>query len=142
MSHLPAGESAGTGGELEAGERGRPRLPAGDSWRARRRRRRRARMAALARMRIAASLTPATPASEDGRACLPEKRAGPQPRSEQGLIRDAIRAAAASEMGAGLQPRCERHDNREASKAAGEMRAGRDPRCKQVKQPTCEQGKS
>ena len=99
-------------------------------------------MAALARMRIAASSTPATPASEDGRACLPEKRAGPQPRGEQGVIRDAIRAAAASEMGAGLQPRCERHDNREASKVAGEMRAGLGSRCKQVKHPTCEQGKS
>ena len=114
-------------------------MPAGDSWRARRRR---VRMAALARMRIAASSTPATPASEDGRACLPEKRAGPQPRGEQGVIRDAIRAAAASEMGAGLQPRCERHDNREASKVAGEMRAGLGSRCKQVKHPTCEQGKS
>ena len=46
------------------------------SWRARRRRRlgRPARMTARAPRRIAASSTPATPASENGRACLPGKR--------------------------------------------------------------------
>ena len=64
----PCSHLAGDWGELDAGERGLPRLPAGDSGRARRRR---ARTAALARQGLGAS---STPASEVGRACQPGTR--------------------------------------------------------------------
>jgi hypothetical protein len=47
-------------------------------------------------------------------------RAVRQPRSEQDVIREASRAAAAGKVQTGLPPRCEQGGSREASSAAAE----------------------
>ena len=118
------------------------------SWRARRRRRRRARTAAFAHRGLAASSTPATPASEDDRTCPHANRSDCQRArrrrrrrartaalacrgSEQGCSREASRAS--SDMLSGRQPsaRWEQGCSQDASGTATEKRARRQPICEQ-----------